>query len=276
MFNPSPLVTAKSKLFVMLPGTGGIPRNSRELLRTGPPRGYHVIGLTYPNAIAIGDVCQGTTDANCTGNARRETITGEDVSALTQVNTNNSIVGRLTRLLAYLATTYPNEGWVQFLRNGSVDWSLVTVGGHSQGSGHAAYMAKLYSLDRTVMFSGPSDIGVGGQPAAWLTLPNVTPALKQYGFTHVSDGLVPYALARNNWSILGLDAAGAPVLVDGTTTPFGNSHQLATNLAPDPVPPGAGPLPSLTHLSPAIDTITPHNAQGVPVYAVVWSYLAFP
>ncbi len=276
VINPSPSVTAKGRLVIMLPGTGGIPRNVREVLRTGPPRGYHAIALTYPNAIAIGDLCAGTTDANCTGNARRETITGEDLSTLTSVNVNHSIVGRLTRLLTYLNTTYPTEGWGQYLRSGTVDWSLVTVGGHSQGSGHAAYMAKLYSLDRTVMFSGPSDVGVGGQPATWLSLPNITPASKQYGFTHIADGLVPYALVRLNWSLLGIDSFGAPTSVDTVASPYGSSHHLTTNLTPDPPPPGAGPLPSLTHLSTAIDAITPHNAQGQPVYAPVWIYLMFP
>jgi hypothetical protein len=275
VINPDPAVTPKERLFVMLPGTGGIPRNLRTLSRSAGPRGYHAIGLSYPNDTAIGDLCQGSSDANCTGNARREIITGSDFSPLVAVDTANSIAGRLTGLLAYLDRTYPTEGWGRFLVNGAVDWSLVTVAGHSQGSGHAAYMAKIFSLNRTVMFSGPSDIGqVAGTAAAWLSLPNVTPASQQYGFTHVADELVPYALVLNNWNLLGLGTSGAPVSVDDATSPYANSHQLNTNAAPNPNPGISLTYPR--HLSTAIDNFIPLTPQSTPLYEPAWVYLAFP
>jgi hypothetical protein len=273
--NPDAAVAPKERLFVMLPGTGGIPRQVREITRTAGPRGYHAIALAYPNDTAVGDLCAGSGDINCTGNTRREIITGVDFSPLVAVDSANSIIGRLTRLLSYLDRTYPAEGWGRFLANGAIDWSLVTVAGHSQGSGHAAYLGKIFSLNRIVMFSGPSDIGIGnGTSAAWLSLPNVTPTTRQYGFTHVADELVPFALVRNNWGLIGLASPGAPVSVDDASPPYGDSHQLSTNAAPDP-----SPIAGLTyprHLSTAIDVITPHNTQGVAVYTPVWIHLAFP
>ena len=145
VINPDPSVAARQRLFVMLPGTGGAPRELRELMRFGPPRGYHVIGLTYPNDTTVGERCAGNSDINCTGNTRREIITGVDTSPVIAVDPAHSIVGRLTQLLMWLDRTYPAEGWSRFMANGSVDWSLVTIGGHSQGSGHAAYMATVIS-----------------------------------------------------------------------------------------------------------------------------------
>ncbi|MFM9852705.1 MAG: hypothetical protein ACKVOJ_07880 [Sphingomonadaceae bacterium] len=43
--NPNPAVAAKGRLFVMLPGTIAVPRTYQLIVRTGPPRGYHAIGL---------------------------------------------------------------------------------------------------------------------------------------------------------------------------------------------------------------------------------------
>lgn len=260
----------------MLPGTGAIPRFYRSIARTGAARGYHSIGLAYPNDTAVNDLCAGTIDPDCTGNSRREIITGENVSAQVAVNPANAITGRLTALLTYLNQTFPNEGWGQYLRGGMVDWSLVTVAGHSQGSGHAAFMAKLFSLDRSVMFSGPSDLPVGGNPTArWLSLPNITPASRQYGFTHVDDELVPLALVRTNWTALGLAAPGGTAFsVDGASPPFGGSQQLSTR-APAGVMPGPITLFPF-HSAPVADVVTPSNAQGTPLYEPVWIYLAFP
>lgn len=267
--NPDPAVAPRGRLFVMLPGTGAAPRNYRTVVRTGAARGYHGIGLTYVNGTAVAELCSvGSTDLDCAGNARREIITGENVSTLVAVNPDGAVAGRLTALLDYLNRTFPADGWGQFLSGGAVNWSLVTVAGHSQGAGHAGYMAKLYSLDRSVMFSGPADVPAAGQTAArWLSLPNLTPLSRQYGFTHSDDEVVPYALARSNWSAIGL--TGTPFLVDGAASPFGGGNLFYT--AAPPTLAGAS-----RHSSPVADVVTPTNAQGTPLYAPVWIYMAFP
>jgi hypothetical protein len=273
--NPDPAVTAKNRLFVMLPGTTAVPRFYRFILRTGAPRGYHAIGLTYPNDEAIGTLCATSSDPNCAGLARNEVITGADTSPVVAVNRANSITGRLISLLTYLNTTFPTEGWGQYLVNGQPNWAVITVGGHSQGSGHAAYLAKQQVLDRSVMFSGPGDVGLTpGSVAPWLNLPNVTPASRQYGFTHVADGLVPLALVTRNWDVLGLGSFGAEVSVDATSAPYANARKLTTNVAPNPA--ATGLTPDLPHAAPVVDVATPLTANGTPVYAPVWIYLAFP
>lgn len=267
--------TAKARLFVMLPGTASTSRQYQLIVRRGAARGYHSIGLIYPNAEAVELLCGPGSAPDCVGLARREVITGADVSPVVAVNAANSITGRLTALLSYLATTFPSEGWGQYLSSGRINWSLVTVAGHSQGAGHAGFLAKLEVLDRAVMISGPADTGsVAGSPAEWLSLPNVTPTSRQYGFTHTDDAIVSQSRARANWAVIGLGASGAPVSVDGNAAPFAGSHQLLTSAAPANDP--ARTNIQSAHGAPVADFFTPLTAAGDPLFAPVWDYLAFP
>lgn len=266
VINPDPLVSARGRLFVFLPGTGAAPNAYRDIVRTGAARGYHALGLTYRNDDAVADLCGASPDPDCAGKVRREVITGENTSTLVSVDTGNAIIARLRALLVFLQTTYPAEGWGQFLRSGDPDWSKITIAGHSQGGGHAGYFAKLVELDRAVMFSAPGDFGVAPASAAqWTALPNITPTSRQYGFTHTADNLVPLAAATRNWTAIGLGAFGAPVNVDGTAAPYASSRQLVTSAA-------AGS----THNAPVVDVSTPRDAQGRPLFVPVWTYLAFP
>ncbi len=267
--------SARNRLFVMLPGTTAIPRFYRLIVRAGAARGFHSIGLTYPNDEAVGTICAGSTRPDCPGEVRREIITGSDTSPLVAVTLPNSITGRLVAMLSYMHTTYPNEGWGQYLVGGAPNWSAITVAGHSQGAGHAGYMAKLHVLDRVAMFSGPGDTGNGvGAPAQWIALPNATPAARQYGFTHRQDELVPVALIEFNWGQIGMGAFGASVSVDGSAAPYSDRRQLTTNIAipTSPLSPSTAPA----HGGTVVDVVTPLTAGGEPLYLPVWSYMAFP
>lgn len=273
--NPSPAVAPAGRLFVMLPGTGAIPRFYREIVRTGAARGYHGIGLTYPNEVAVGVRCVSSSDPDCAGKVRREVVTGEDTSTLLAIPRAESIAGRIVSLLGHLDRTFPGEGWGQFLIGGQPDWSKIVVAGHSQGGGHAGYMAKLFSLERTVMFSSPGDTGLApGSPAAWYGLPNVTALSRQHGFTHTGDELVPFGLVVSNWRAIGISQFGGVISVDGATAPYDGSHQLSTAAPPNPNP--VAPVPSPLHSSPVVDAITPISPNGDLLYRQVWIHLAFP
>lgn len=273
--NPAANVTAAQRLFVFLPGTGAPPNAYQDIVRFGASRGYHALGLTYVNDNAIEGLCGSSTDPDCAEDARREVITGASLSPLVNVDPANSIDGRLLSLLNFLVSTFPAEGWGQYVNNGAVNWSLVTVAGHSQGAGHAAFMAKMRDLNRVVMFSGPADTGVAANsPAAWTSLPNITPVARQFGFTHTADNLAPLSTVQRNWDAIDLDMFGATVSIDGASAPFANSHQLTTSAAPNPTP--TGPTASPTHGAPVVDSVTPRNAQGTPNFQPVWAYLAFP
>jgi hypothetical protein len=260
---------------VFLPGTGAPPGAYRDIVRTGAARGYHALGLTYRNDDAVEGLCGNSPDPDCAGKVRREVITGENASLLVDVDSGNSIIARLRALVVFLHAAYPTEGWGQFLRAGEPDWTKIIIAGHSQGGGHAGYFAKLVELERAVMFSAPGDTGVAsGSAAQWTALPNVTPAARQFGFTHNADNLAPLANVTRNWSAIGLGAFGAPVNVDGSGAPYSGAHQLVTGAAPNPNP--TGPTASPTHGAPVVDSVTPRDAQGRPIYTAVWIYLAFP
>lgn len=273
VINPNPSVTASHRLFVMLPGTFGAPIAYEEITRFGAARGYHTIGLSYVNDQAVNVICLASLDADCTEKVRREVITGQNTSPLVSVNVANSIEGRLRSLLTYLAATFPDEDWDRYLNAGQVDWSLVTVAGHSQGAGHSSFLAKLHDLNRVIMFSGGGDWGqTANSPAPWLSLPNLTPPVRQYGFIHTADGIVDPQQVFTNWGLLDLDMFGPTVSVDGASPPFGNSHQLVTSAPPNPL----DVSPAATHGATVVDASTPLDAQGDPLFQSVWQYLAFP
>lgn len=269
--NPSATMVPVNKLFVFLPGTSAVPSLYRQVLRSGARRGFHTLGLNYPNATSVGSLCAASADS-CFWDVRREVITGVDYSGLVSVGPADSIVTRLTKAIGYLQQHYPAEGWGQFLANGQVDWSKVIVAGHSQGGGHAGVMAKLYAMNRAVYFASPADWGTfSNAPASWMSLPNLTPASRQFGIVHVQDPLVPYSKLSVIWPTLGMAAFGPAVSVDSTAAPFGGSHMLTTNLTPNEAPLSASPF----HGATVLDAVTPLDASGVPVLDPVWGYLAF-
>jgi hypothetical protein len=272
--NPSPDVPVRGRLLVMLPGTAAVPRTYQLIVRTGAPLGFHVIGLTYPNDDAIEGLCGQSTDPDCAEDARREVILGQPLSPLVSVNPANSITGRLVALLQFLNRNFPTEGWGQYLLGNEPRWSMIRFAGHSQGAGHSAFIAKLENVDRTVMFSGPGDTGVAANSSAnWLSLPNITPPERQFGFTHERDPLAPLGTVLRNWQTLGLGALGPVVNVDSAAPPFGNSRRLQTNAAPNPNP--TGPSASPFHGAPVVDAVTPLDNNGIPLFRDIWIYLAY-
>jgi hypothetical protein len=271
--NPSPSVAASGRLFVFLPGTGALPTHYRLILRTGAARGYHAIGLNYPNDDAVGILCDTSADQDCQWKVRREIITGIDTSPLVDVNAANSIVNRLQKALSYLHAQFPNEGWGQYLADGGIDWSRVEVAGHSQGGGHAAAIAKFRAVFRAVYFASPADWNTSSDaPPAWISQSGATDASRQYGFTHTQDATVPFAHLAVTWQALGLGAFGAPVSVESAGPPYDNSRQLTTDAAPRPGGAGLSPY----HAAPVLDAATPLTGSDEPLYAPVWIYLCFP
>ena len=267
-------VTAANRLLVFLPGTQGVPNMYQYILKSGAGRGFHAVGLAYPNTTAVGTICVVSTDQGCFQNVRTAIIKG-GASPDISVKLQDAIVTRLVSLLQYLNSKYPSEGWSQYLISGQPDWSKIAVGGHSQGGGHAGLMAKLYALNRACYFSSPPDWNAGfltpkNAPAAWESLPALTPAKSQYGLAGLNDTAVPYNQLSQIWQTLGLSAFGAPVSVDGVPAPYGGSHQLTTAAAPNPSSNEPG---NPNHGVTVRDAFTPVNASGNPVFDPVWAYM---
>jgi hypothetical protein len=231
-----PAVSAKGRLAVFLPGTGGMPSDFTAYLQRGPARGYHTIGLRYPNPESVTVICnQGNGDASCAGKVREEILTGRDMSPLVTIATQDAIEQRLNALLRYLAFHRPSEGWDQFLdTNGAVVWSKISVSGNSQGAGHAGYIGKTRQVFRVGMYSGSSDwVNAANTPPSWFSLPSLTPASSFFGFIHQPDSLANYtgnaSQVTDGWgNPAQFGMQGALVNVTTTPSPFLNSQRLVT------------------------------------------------
>ena len=261
----TPTGTPKNKLFVMLPGTTSKPSNHQFLLLEGASRGYHVLGLMYVNGMTVHQYCAASTDPACFGNVRSEIIYGNGTSSLVSVSPADSIVGRLTALLTYLASSEPSSGWGQYLVNGAPAWSKIVVGGSSQGAGHALYLAKGNALAGACAFDSPEDGYSATEPATWLSQPNATSTSLLYGFTNQDDTIASYAGVIQAWSLIGIP--GTPTDVDGGAPPYGGSHQIYTVASTS--------VTSSTHGYTSVDAVTP-IVNGVPLFAPVWDTICFP
>ena len=271
--NPDPIVPAKNGLFLFLVGTGGQPQNQQLIQTTGAARGYHVIGLMYPNTPSVGSLCDSSTDPDAHWNVRREIITGQDVSSLIAISPTECLEHRLTALLSYLSNNYPTEGWGQYLISGTIAWSKLTVAGHSQGGGHAGVLGKLHPMARVVCFSSPADWRTTPNlPATWYAMPGLTGAERIFGFSHQQDELVTWPVVTATWTAMGMNAFGTVVDVDTVSAPYAGSHELTTNLAHAPTVTYPAPFHSAT----VVDAATPKLGDGTPTYRPVWIHLCFP
>lgn len=280
--NPSPAVAARGRLLVFIPGTQGRPTQYTSILRAGTSRGFHAVGVNYPNQTAMGSLCQFSLDPDCYWSARNAVVFGggTPVGGQSPVTPADSIVNRLNRLLAWLHANQPSEGWGQFLLgDGTVDWRKVVLAGHSQGGGHVGVLAKTVEVGRAVYFSSPEDWNeLTDQPARWTsTRPNVTPASVQFGFAADRDTLVPNAHAFAHWDDLALlRPLSGPVMTDGADPTFSSSRQLRTALPYNPA--SSAPTVALrNHGITVVDVSTPVDANGKPLFDVngVWQYLCF-
>jgi hypothetical protein len=257
-----PASRVATQLLVLLPGTGGEPGNFRLIGAVAAGQGYRVIGLMYADDRAVLSVCTDESDTGCMAAVRSEIIEGVDRSPYVNVDSANSIDGRLAALLRYLVEHYPDEGWNSFLSDDTLRWSAIAVGGLSQGGGHAAFIGILRAVPRVVMFGAPAD-GFGGRAAPWMAI-GATPASRYYGLAHVRD---PFASIGPNWLALGLAAYGPVTVVEASAPPFGGSHRLTTDLLPATGSYGDA------HPSVFGDGVTPRALDGSPALAPAWRYL---
>jgi hypothetical protein len=238
--------TPANKLFVFLPGTGGPPAGYQQILQNAAAGGYDALGLSYVNGLAVNELCM-VTEPGCHEGVRNEVITGEDTSPLVDVAPVDSIEHRLVAALTHL-------GWDQYVVDGVPDWANIAFAGHSQGAGHAAFIAREHEVHRAVLFAGT-------EPADWTQAPLATPVDRLWGFVHVEDPIA--APVQLSWNNLGIP--GPPADVDDQPPPF-DGQQLQT-ASPDD---GGNP-----HGSIVVDPSTPRE-NGLPVYREVWCTMIGP
>ena len=232
-------------LFVFVPGATARPDDYTRILQTAASQGHHAIGLAYVNDDPVNLLCNRLSPPRCRDDLRTEIIYGVVRSDLVEVDRPNSIVSRLVRLLLHL-------GWRQYLTPNGLDWGSITFAGHSQGSGHAAFIGRDHRVRRVILFAGT-------EASDWTLDPRATPGERTYGFAHVDDPL--FASFPRSWT--NFEAPGPLTDVDTANVPFGRSHQLTTDL-----PPANGNA----HNAPVADEATPIDGD-TPVYRPVWCHV---
>lgn len=233
----------RNKLLIFLPGTGAEPKNYRKFIQLAAAKGYHAIGLMYPNEPAVNQFCATSGDVTAHSRARLEIIDGTDRHTSVAVNPDNAIIHRLTALLQYLHKAHPDENWGQFLAAGQPAWEKILAAGHSQGAGHAGVMGKHYPLHRVILFSG-MDFLTNRQIPDWVQ--NTTRSGIYYALHHEKDELLDIDVVKSGWAHL---AMGAPVSAEQAIAT--GARALITQATP------ALLLPSRFHNMTVVDVFVP-------------------
>lgn len=263
-------VTSNNKLLLFLPGTGALTRHYLKFPTLAASLGYHCVSVAYPNTgPTVAQLCAGNNNADCYKNIRQEVCYGTPVSNDVAVDSLNSIRMRLIHLLQYLQNTYPADGWAQFMAGGEPAWERIAVSGHSQGSGHALYLAKTQNCERNLMFAGADDYSnYYSQAANWTYTAGITPPARYFSFLHLEDEVWDYSKQYAVVQACGMTANGDDsTRVDNATAPYSNSHCLYTDI--QPLFPG---IYSAYHNGMVVDFYTP-SSGGQPVYTPVWTYM---
>lgn len=246
-----PQVASNHLLFIFFVGTNGNAAGSLTIDSAFAKWGYHAIGLDYEDKV-VAVTCGHSNDSACFDNYRDAIVTGAPVSDKIQVDRANSILNRIQKLLVYLVKHDPDGGWNEFVANGQPVWSRIVVAGHSQGSGHAAYIGKLYKVDRVLMFSGPQDyLDDLNEPAPWQARPSATPSSRFFAFLSLNDPFnVHHQIA--NCAVL-MDLPKPETLMVKPGEPIQGNYQILINDIP---------------------TQHPHGSTLLPQFENVWKYMA--
>ena len=257
--NPVNPELRQNQLYLFLPGTQSEPNKYNDVLSMAAYAGYRTIGLSYDNTTRLETACG--NNCGCYGPARREVVFGGNLSPVVAVQTGDTIVNRLYRLLDYLDATYPAEGWGAFLSRDDndgipeftdIDWDSIVISGHSQGAGHAMVIAKTDAVDGILLFDGGNDeCTSGGRTyAQWHDWPNIPAPRRSFNHDRNGSFAVPDSFIAMDFGMTATDFD----LVDAVwPTPF----KVATT--------NQTPLPTCTnHGSMAYDGCMPDAAGGVP------------
>ena len=195
------------KLLISIPGTTGPGDVMRSFDSVAALEGYHAISLDYPNNRNTASFIN-SKDKAAFNKFRQELDFGTAVSDSVNVDSLNSIINRITKLVIYLAKTRPEEGWNNFLDHEQITWERVTLAGHSQGAGHVSYIGHAFKVHKVIMLSGPQDFLANfDMPAPWLSADSKTPNSSYYSFLHDDDAYNTQRQIRNGLAVMHADSS---------------------------------------------------------------------
>lgn len=257
----APLGTPKQRLFLLLGASRQKPGDYQQLLRVAASQGCHVLGLVYASDTAASALCG--TNLDCYGTVRGAMFGDGSAQPPLALDAVDGVTNRLSQALAYLVTTYPDQGWSAYQGpGGTPDWAKITVAGHSLGAGEAAYIASRVAVPRVVLFSGPVD-GDGAHAATWITAAGATSVSNVYALASTQDPVYRDGHIPAAWTAGGLDALGR-FSVDNEVD-FGTAHELLTSgVSNDP------------HGSTAMDGSIVLTSGSLPRMEGAWRYMIGP
>lgn len=243
-------VSPRHSLIFMIQGTGASASAYLPVDRVFAKMGYHVISVDYMNNV-ISTICLQSKDSACADDFRKEIITGDPVSSVVQVDSVNSLLNRFKTFLQYLIKTDPKGDWNKFMADGEPVWKNIIVAGHSQGAGHAAYLGKMFDVNRVLIFSGPQDyLEALNMPAPWLSMKGATPPDRYFAFLNLKDPFNVHYQILNCEKLMGLKSPDTTMVSPGVPI-HGQSHILVNN----------------------ISTKYPHISTMFPRFRNVWAYM---
>ena len=172
-------------LLVSINGTGAEPHGLVPFGETVIKSGYHKLGLDYPNGV-IPTVCKYSTNPQCYDNYQRELVLGEQVSFEVKINPADAVLPRLLVALKFLVQKDPLR-WARFWKNDQPAWDKIVLYGHSQGAGHAAYLAKLVPVRGVFLTGGPFGYMPEFGFAAWASSLGATDPGRYRALLHKTD-----------------------------------------------------------------------------------------
>jgi hypothetical protein len=245
-----PKASRVGRLLVFLP-TGGVNNVPSEFSHLGTEAGrlgYHTILLAYRNEAPIAfpppagcgpSPAPNPVSPDCAIQMRLELLEGDGDSSIVDVDRANSIENRLDKLLQYLATNQPDDGWAQFLdTNGQPKWSETVIAGSSLGAGQAAIIAQQHKVYRAALLHGWVDASHG-----WVTLGGAekTPSANYFTLIHARENF--FARTCPAYEALGLTPncplaefpipiiPTNPLFIENREPPFGTQMHVF-NLTP--------------------------------------------
>lgn len=167
-----PTKTIQKKLFVPMGGVNSGPMNFGWAVE----RGYHMIAVPVANGYPDDEFHREYLEA----------WSGENLGAGINQPPENSVMGRVKSMLAYLVENDPGADWGYYLDTaGEVRWNDVIVFGYSFGGQMGVAATKYVALDRVVITASPN-VPID---APWLTeMPNITPVERCYQFVGYNEG----------------------------------------------------------------------------------------
>jgi hypothetical protein len=272
---------------VYLPGTGGNAYQSiKGLLSSISLLDLHVISLSYLSTSysvlemnrLCGDVKYNSNVdvSTCINQLHATIVHGSESSSIWRIHPSDSVSHRLLSTLQSLARSDPS--WNQFLSSSdthlsSVRWDRIIIAGHSQGAGHAGYIASSHLTSGAVLLSGIQDCCSYSTYMNWNLSPWLTPSSRLSILFHSYEDLRGLIVANTDQYLPGQ----APV----EYTPSSSSHSALQSQylsVKEPVQNSSACRSSSRpeHSSTATDSCSPLDPHTQPtgyLYQPLWQYL---